>query len=85
MERGVSRLKVTLNIDSEYKETKVTIETPILDNSVQEILEFIKGRETGFLVGKVEEMQYILKPSDIHYFHTEKEGVIAVTATDPID
>lgn len=74
-------MKVSLNIDHDFKETKVTIETPKLDGPVQEILDFIKGRETEFLVGKDGEMQHILKPVDIHYFHTEKEAVVAVTST----
>lgn len=74
-------MKVSLTIDSEFKETKVKIETPKLSESVQELLEFIKGRETEFLVGKIGEMQHILKPEDIYYFHTEKEAVIAVTST----
>lgn len=74
-------LKVSLNIDSDFKETKIIIETPKLDDSVQEILDFIKRSETEFLVGKVEEMQHILKPIDVHYFHTENEGVVAVTST----
>lgn len=73
-------LKVSLNIDSDFKEAKVTIETPEMDHSVQAILDFIKGRETEFLIGKDEEMQHILKPDDIHYFHTESESVVAVTA-----
>ncbi|GGA41858.1 LytTR family DNA-binding domain-containing protein [Psychrobacillus lasiicapitis] len=74
-------MKVSLNIDSDFKETKVMIETPQLDDSVQDILDFIKARETEFLVGKDGEMQHILKPSDIHYFHTEKEAVVAVTSS----
>ncbi|MFJ5770747.1 LytTR family DNA-binding domain-containing protein [Psychrobacillus sp. NPDC093180] len=74
-------MKVSLNIDSDFKETKVMIETPELDDSVQDILDFIKVRETEFLVGKDGEMQHILKPTDIHYFHTEKEAVIAVTSS----
>ncbi|MDI2585638.1 LytTR family DNA-binding domain-containing protein [Psychrobacillus sp. NEAU-3TGS] len=74
-------MKVSLNIDSDFKETKVMIETPELDDSVQDILDFIKARETEFLVGKDGEMQHILKPTDIHYFHTEKEAVIAVTSS----
>ncbi|WP_318617779.1 LytTR family DNA-binding domain-containing protein [Sporosarcina sp. YIM B06819] len=73
-------MKVALNIDSDFKETKVTIESPELNHSVQEVLDFIKGRETEFLVGKDGDMQHILKPSDIHYCHSEKDGVVAVTA-----
>ena len=72
-------MKVALSIDSDYKETKVTIESPELDHSVQEIKNYIKGRETEFLVGKDGDMQHILKPGDIHYFHSEKDGVVAVT------
>ncbi|MEG0439840.1 MAG: LytTR family DNA-binding domain-containing protein, partial [Solibacillus sp.] len=34
-----------------------------------------------FLIGRDEDMQHILKPEDIHYFHTESESVIAVTST----
>ena len=74
-------MKVSLTIDQDFKETKVTIETPELNNSVQGILDFIKGQETEFLVGRDGDMQHILKPAEIHYFHTEKEHVIAVTAT----
>ena len=73
-------MKVTLTIGREFEETKVTIESPALDNSVQEILNFIKGQETEFLVGKEGDMQHILKPDEIHYFHTENERVVAVTA-----
>ena len=72
-------MKVSLNIDRDYEETKVTIECPELDDSVQEILDFIKGQDTDFLVGRDGDMQHILKPSDIHYFHTEKDSVVAVT------
>lgn len=73
-------MKVSLNIDRDYVETKVTIECPELDDSVQEILDFIKGQDTDFLVGKDGDMQHILKPVDIYYFHTEKDGIVAVTA-----
>lgn len=72
-------MKVSLNIDRDYEETKVTIECPELDDSVQGILDFIKGQDTEFLVGRDGDMQHILKPIDIHYFHTEKDGVVAVT------
>ena len=74
-------MKVSLNIDTDFKETKVIIETPTLDDSVQEVLDFIKGRDTEFLVGKVDEMQHILKPQDILFFHTENESVFAVNAS----
>ncbi|KAA0948540.1 LytTR family transcriptional regulator [Sporosarcina sp. ANT_H38] len=73
-------MKVSLTIDRDYVENKVTIECAELDDSVQELLDFIKGQDTEFLVGKDGDMQHILRPADIHYFHTEKDGVVAVTA-----
>lgn len=73
-------MKVSLNIDRKFEETKVSIECRELDDSVQDLLDFIKGRETEFLVGKDGDMQHIMKPADIHYCHSEKDGVVAVTA-----
>ncbi|MEK3889476.1 LytTR family DNA-binding domain-containing protein [Bacillus sp. FSL K6-3431] len=73
-------MKVSLDIDSDYEETKVTIHCSEMDDSIKEILDFLKGKKIEFLVGKDGEMQHILKPDGIHYFHTENEGVVAVTA-----
>ena len=73
-------MKVSLDIDSDYEKTKVTIHCKELDDSIQEILDFLKGRETEFIVGKSGERQHILKPDEIHYFHTDKETVVAVTS-----
>ncbi|KXH80864.1 LytTR family DNA-binding domain-containing protein [Sporosarcina sp. HYO08] len=72
-------MKVSLRIDSQLEDTKVTIECPELDDSVQQLLDFIKERETIFLIGSKGNMQHILKPSVIHYFHSDKDGVLAVT------
>lgn len=72
-------MKVSLNIDSSYDETQVTIHCKEIDDSVQSILNLVKGLETQFIVGKDGEMQHILKPTDIHYFHTEGDSVMAVT------
>lgn len=72
-------MKVSLEIDQKIKEMAVTIRSHEMNDSVKEILEFLKGMETEFLVGKKGEMQHILKPNEIHYFHTEEEAVIAVT------
>ncbi|PAD67507.1 histidine kinase [Bacillus sp. 7586-K] len=77
-------MKLYLNVDKAIKETKITIETAQLDENVQGIINFINGikaEKIEFLVGKKGEMQYILKPDEIHYIHTEKDQVIAVTST----
>lgn len=75
-------MKLSLNIDNTLKETRITIESPKLDENLQEIIDFINGQEKEFLIGKKGEMQYILKPDEIHFFHTENEQVVAVTGTD---
>ncbi|MFF2291113.1 LytTR family DNA-binding domain-containing protein [Peribacillus butanolivorans] len=75
-------MKLFLNIDKALKETRVTIEGPELDEDIQELIDFIYGREQQFLIGKKGAMQHILKPDDIHYFHTENDHIIAVTEID---
>lgn len=75
-------MKLFLHIDQALKETRITIEVPELDEHIQEIIDFINRREQQFLIGKKGEMQHILKPDDIEYFHTENDHVIAVTETD---
>ena len=45
-------MKLILNIDRIFKETRVTIEGPELDENIQEIIDFIHGREQQFLIGK---------------------------------
>ncbi|MDQ0428496.1 DNA-binding LytR/AlgR family response regulator [Planomicrobium stackebrandtii] len=72
-------MKVSLNIDSGFKETKVIIECSEMDDSIKSIIDFIKGQDTRFLVGRDGDMQHILKPAEIHYFHTNSDTVAAVT------
>ncbi|GIN72015.1 transcriptional regulator [Bacillus sp. J14TS2] len=73
-------MKISLDIDQDHEQTRVTIHCKELDDSIQDILDFLKGKETEFIIGKDGEMQHILKPNDIHYFHTEAETVVAVTS-----
>lgn len=73
-------MKVTLDIDSDYQETRVTIHCSEMDESIKEMLDFLKGIKTQFIVGRNGDMQHILKPEEIHYFHTEHEGVVAVNS-----
>lgn len=73
-------MKVSLAIDSGFEESKVIIECREMDDSIQNIVDFIKGQETRFLVGREGDMQHILKPNEIHYFHTNNDTITAVTA-----
>ncbi|RFB14835.1 LytTR family transcriptional regulator [Bacillus sp. HNG] len=75
-------MKLFLNIDKAFKEAKITIESPNLDENIKELIDFIHKREHPFIIGRKGEMQHILTPADIHYFHTENEQVVAVTGTD---
>ncbi|MEH7238026.1 LytTR family DNA-binding domain-containing protein [Bacillus sp. JJ1562] len=75
-------MKLFLNIDKAFKEARVTIEAPDLDENIKELIDYIHEREHQFIIGRKGEMQHILNPADIHYFHTENEQVAAVTGTD---
>lgn len=72
-------MKVSLNIDNVIEETTVTIDCKEVDDTIKDILEYLKGQKTEFIVGKDGDMQHILKPEDIHYFHTDVDAVVAVT------
>jgi DNA-binding LytR/AlgR family response regulator len=73
-------MKVSLDIDNDYDETTVTIHCKEVDDTIKEILDFLKGMETEFIVGKNGDMNYILKPNEVHFFRTEGDFVQAVTA-----
>lgn len=73
-------MKVSVDINNDYKETRVTLHCKEMDDSIKSILDFLKGQETEFLVGRDGEMQHILSLDIIHYFHTTKDNVNAVTA-----
>ncbi|ARK32699.1 LytTR family DNA-binding domain-containing protein [Halalkalibacter krulwichiae] len=72
-------MKVTLDIDQNYEQTRMTIHCKEIDDTVNEILNFMKAKETEFLIGREGERQHILKPQDIHFFYTQKDAVYAVT------
>lgn len=78
--KEVDRMKVSLDIDNDYDETIVTIHCKEIDDTIKEILDFLKGMETDFIVGKNGDMNYILKLNEIHFFRTHGDAVYAVTA-----
>ncbi|MEH7385361.1 LytTR family DNA-binding domain-containing protein [Bacillus sp. JJ1521] len=75
-------MKLFLNIDKAFKEARITIEAPNVGENIKELIDFIHEKEHQFIIGRKGEMQHILKPAEIHYFHTENEQVAAVTGTD---
>jgi hypothetical protein len=46
-------MKVSLDIDSDYDETIVTIHCKEVDDTIKEILDFLKGMETELLSAKM--------------------------------
>ena len=72
-------MRLILNIDRGFKEKKVIIEAPHLDEEVQGVINAVQEREHPFLVGRKGERQHILHVTDIHLFHSEKDHVEAVT------
>ncbi|WP_188455952.1 LytTR family DNA-binding domain-containing protein [Virgibacillus oceani] len=73
-------MKVSLDIDSKHKETHVTIQCNEMDDTIKEILDFLKGKETEFIVGRNGDMQHILRPNDVHYIYSREDIVFAVTS-----
>ena len=73
-------MKVLLDVDLKYKETSVTIHCSEMDDSINDILDYLNERKTAFILGKNAEQQHILKPNHVHHFHTEGETVIATTS-----
>ena len=72
-------LRLVLKIGSEFKEAKVTIEAPDLNDDVQGVINVVREKDRPFLVGRKGEMQHILNLADIHFFHSEQDYVAAVT------
>jgi len=50
-------LKLFVNIDKAFKEARVTIESPNLDENIKELIDFIHEREHPFIIGRKGEMQ----------------------------
>lgn len=77
-ERGVI-LKIALLVDEIYEETKITIECNEIDDDIQDLINYIKEHRTEFIIGKDGDTQHIIKPDEVHYFHTENNAVVAIT------
>lgn len=73
-------MRVILNIDRRCEETTVTIQCPEMNESIQALLDYLNEQNLEFIVGRSGDQQHILKPNDIHYFRSEGDAVLAVTA-----
>ncbi|MFZ0370497.1 MAG: LytTR family DNA-binding domain-containing protein [Halobacillus sp.] len=73
-------MKVLLDVDRKYEETSVTINCMEMDDSIKDILDYLNQQKTEFIIGKKGEEQHILKPDQVHYFHSEGDSVLATTS-----
>lgn len=58
----------------------MTIQCPEMNESIQALLDYLNEQNLEFIVGRSGDQQHILKPNDIHYFRSEGDAVLAVTA-----
>lgn len=73
-------MRVILNLDRKFEETTVTIQSPEMTDTIQDLLDYLNEHDSSFIVGRHGDKQHILNPNDIHYFHSEGDTVHAVTA-----
>ncbi|KHE67115.1 LytTR family DNA-binding domain-containing protein [Halobacillus sp. BBL2006] len=73
-------MKVLLDVDRKHEETSVTIHCSEMNDSINDILNFLNERKTEFIIGKNGEEQHILRPNQVHHFHSEGDSVLATTS-----
>ncbi|MBN9654006.1 LytTR family transcriptional regulator DNA-binding domain-containing protein [Halobacillus sp. GSS1] len=70
-------MKLIVDINDTYEETKVTVECKRVDPSIRKILDVLEEEKHDLVIGYKEDRQHLLKPRDVEYFYTEKETVYA--------
>ena len=76
-------MKIEIKIDSTIKEDKVVIYVKEITEAVQKIVKQLENETLDVITGINEEKIYILKPSEINYFYSENQKILAKT-TDKI-
>ncbi|MFQ3544499.1 LytTR family DNA-binding domain-containing protein [Halobacillus rhizosphaerae] len=73
-------MKVLLDVDRNHDETRVTIHCSEMDDHIKDILNYLNEQKKDFIVGRRGEQQHIIKPQNVHYFHSEGDTVMAATS-----
>lgn len=72
-------MKIEIKIDSTIKQEKVVIYAKQITEEVQKIVKQLEKDTIGVITGIYEEKIYILKPSEINYFYSEGQKILART------
>ncbi|MGR9050723.1 LytTR family DNA-binding domain-containing protein [Halobacillus faecis] len=76
-------MKLIVDINETYEETKVTVECKEVDPSIRKILDALEEKKQDLVIGDRADRQHLLQPMDIEYFYTEKEIVHAAHQDGP--
>lgn len=77
--KGGDEVKVVLDVNPSYAETTVTIHCNRVDEMVKNLIQILQDKQPQFIIGKKDEMHYILRPEEIHSFRADGDVVQAIT------
>lgn len=72
-------MKIEIQVDSSIKEDKIVIYTKEITEDVQKIVKKLENESIDVITGINDEKIYILKPSEINYFYSENQKILAKT------
>ena len=70
-------MKIEIQIDSAIKEDKIVIYAKEITEEIQKIVKQLENEQIDVITGIYDEKIYILKPSEIHYFYSENQKILA--------
>ena len=72
-------MKIEIQIDSNIKEDKIVIYAKEITEEIQKIVKQLENEHIDVITGIYDEKIYILKPSEINYFYSENQKILAKT------
>ena len=72
-------MKIEIQIDSTINEDKIVIYAREITDEVQKLVKQLENETIDVITGINNEKIYILKPSEIHYFYSENQKILAKT------
>ena len=72
-------MKVEIQVDSSIKEDRVVIYAKEITQEIQKILKQLENNTIERITGINEDKIYILKPSEINYFYSQEQKILAKT------
>lgn len=66
-------MKVKIDIDDQYENTSITIQTNEWTDELEQLVSFIKKEKPKRLFGVEEDQTIVLDPETIDYIYAEKE------------